>query len=635
MPPPEPPPSPPPPLMPPPFAPKAFSITVDVQLPTGAGLSTTEVVASLQEIMSGDADAEVVVQVTQAWTLLVQAADGDDPATVVEEMQAACQLVSPDCVVTLASSGGARRRALQDGVALVVERSLSDGASLTEDVPVASGVTVLSTSLDAVDATMQVTQQGGASVAEVLASELTVDAVTTQMSTDLGVAASELSVGVSNPIFPPFPPPLPPPSPPAPPPAPPPSPQPLLPPPPSPPLPLQPPLSTPPSPPTLPPPSSPRPPTLPPTTTTPPSPPPPATPPPSLPSCLPPSPPSPPPPSPPSPPPPNFPPFVPWDAPQRPPPPPSTPLPSLPPTPPPTPPPLPPPPSPSPPPPPLPSPPPPMSSTPAPPLLSSPPEAEGSIEEDGGSAITSEDGDGGTTAVVILGVSAGLLLLGCVLGALRVHTRTAALNALHEASKRPSTVARIEDEGSLRSPAGATPLSAKGSVVWTWKGTGEPTNQTSAPRASVQRSSAMTLAMSSSTRAAAPATAKALLVGPAFSRCRTQANEPITQPSTATPFATVRQEQTQWLSQQSDRVSPELRTDALNSAEVDAAQVEAASSAGLLDPRALAVDPCTSQAAGLELEAPDRQLLELNTEELRVEENLMRAQAYDASMYRV
>ena len=63
-----------------------------------------------------------------------------------------------------------------------------------------------------------------------------------------------------------------------------------------------------------------------------------------------------------------------------------------------------------------------------------------------------------------------------------------------------------------------------------------------------------------------------------------------------------------------------------------AAQVEAASSAGLLDPRALVVDPCTSQAAGLELEAPDRQPRELNTEELRVEENLMRARSYDAPM---
>ena len=40
-------------------------------------------------------------------------------------------------------------------------------------------------------------------------------------------------------------------------------------------------------------------------------------------------------------------------------------------------------------------------------------------------------------------------------------------------------------------------------------------------------------------------------------------------------------------------------------------------------------------AAGLELEAPDRQPLELNAEELCVEENLMRARSYDASMYRV
>ena len=86
-------------------------------------------VASLQQTMSGNADAEVVVQVKQAWTLEVQAAAGEDTNTVIAEMQAACQLVSPDCVVTLASTGGSRRRALQNGVALVVERSLSDGAA--------------------------------------------------------------------------------------------------------------------------------------------------------------------------------------------------------------------------------------------------------------------------------------------------------------------------------------------------------------------------------------------------------------------------------------------------------------------------------------------------------------------------
>ena len=239
-----------------------------------------------------------------------------------------------------------------------------------------------------------------------------------------------------------------------------------------------------------------------------------------------------------------------------------------------------------------------------------------------------------------------------MLGGLWVHTRTAMLNAQLEASKRTSAVARIEDQDPMRSPAGATPLSTEDSVVWHWKGTGEPTKKTSPPRANVQRSSALTLAMSKSHKAsevappilpsgataAAPATAGALLVGPAFSRCRDQANEPSTQPSTVTPFATVRQGQAQWLTQQSDRLSPERKADELTSAEVSAAQADAASSAGLSDPRTLAVttgSPGTSSAAGLELEALDRQPLSMNTEELRVEENLMRARSYDASMYRV
>tara|TARA_B110001452_G_scaffold106040_1_gene87876 strand:+ start:19 stop:894 length:876 start_codon:yes stop_codon:yes gene_type:complete len=291
-------------------------------------------------------------------------------------------------------------------------------------------------------------------------------------------------------------------------------------------------------------------------------------------------------------------------------------------------------------------------------LPSPPPEAEGGIEEAGGSAISSDDGDGGTTAVIILGVSAALLLLGCVLGAVKVlewvHTRTAMLNALHEAPKlepkRPSTVARIEDDGPLRTPAGATPLSTNGSVVWAWTGAGEPTQQTSPPRASIQRSSSMTLAMSKQTSAPRANVQRSSSMTLAMMSKPPKASEvapPITQPGAATPFATVRQGQSdrlsperrteRWLTQQSDpRLSPERRTEAPSSAEVGAAQAEAASSAGLSDPRPQEVEPPASQAAGLELpDSPKEKLPEMGTEELRVEEKMMRARAYESSMFRV
>ena len=257
-----------------------------MQLPTDdASLNSSDVAASLlaiavaQASASGSGAAEVSVTLTQEWTMTVTATSSqNDTATIVADVQAACRETSPDCIVTVATNSTASsgrmmmmmrerrqlrqraRRALSSSssLELTVVRSLPDGAALTAEVSLdgASSVTVVSTSLDQVDARMTVAQSGGAAEAEAIALNLTSAVVTSAVASDLGVSASQLSVAVSRPIFPPAPPPAPPPEPPSPP-SPPPAPPPSLPPPPSPPPPSPPPPSTPPSPP--PPPSTPPP----------------------------------------------------------------------------------------------------------------------------------------------------------------------------------------------------------------------------------------------------------------------------------------------------------------------------------------------------------------------------------------
>ena len=204
-------------------------ISVVVQLPKDSSLRMTEVAASMAALAVGNG-AVARVTVTQAWTLRVQSSSNDVGA-IQAAVQEACQKVSPDCVVSVVSNAPARRallaarRALGDPIELSVVRSLSDGDVLTEAVPLdASGVTVLASALDAVDAQLQLTQAGGASAAEALSSaaNLTQEAVAGRISLDLHLDAALLSVAISNPIFPPLPPPSPPPLPPSLPPSPPP-----------------------------------------------------------------------------------------------------------------------------------------------------------------------------------------------------------------------------------------------------------------------------------------------------------------------------------------------------------------------------------------------------------------------------
>ena len=105
---------------------------------------------------------------------------------------------------------------------------------------------------------------------------------------------------------------------------------------------------------------------------------------------------------------------------------------------------------------------------------------------------------------------------------------------------------------------------------------------------------------------AAPAPAAVLRERPALSQSRAHVDEPVSQPSAPT-FTTVRQGQAHWLTaQETNRLSPTRMTEELTSGELDAAQV---------------------QAAGLELDATDRQPQEMGTEEVRVEENLDRARS--------
>ena len=264
-------------MAPPPFPPLSFKVDVVVSLPTTASTITAQAVKDSLRGTVTVADDEVVVVVKQTWAMQVQLTADQDATTVAAQMQATCRLMSPDCTVTVATGGGRRleqRRRLQSVESFDVQRSLNDSANIADAPNVTvGGVAVTSTSLDAVEAQMQVIQQGAATEAEALTANLTTQTVVSTLSTDLGIAPSDMSAQVTNPIFPPRPPPSSPPLPPSlppslpplppspPPPSPlPPSPSPPPPPPPSPSPPLP---SSPPSPspePSPPPPPSPTPP---------------------------------------------------------------------------------------------------------------------------------------------------------------------------------------------------------------------------------------------------------------------------------------------------------------------------------------------------------------------------------------
>lgn len=202
--------------------------------------------------------------VTQSWEIYFEMGAGQEAEAVAGSLLTACQLSSPECVLSGVAATGSRRarRGLQGGggaaAAATLTRPLTAGL-LNSPIPnlAGSGVALTGTSFAGAEAQLTVTQQGGALEAtQLLAGSLDPATVRERVSTELGIHASGLGVVVTEPIFPPMPPPSRPPSPPSPPPAPPPPP---LPPPPTLPPPAPPP-PTPPSPPPVPlPPASPLP----------------------------------------------------------------------------------------------------------------------------------------------------------------------------------------------------------------------------------------------------------------------------------------------------------------------------------------------------------------------------------------
>ena len=218
---------------------------------------------------------EVQVKVTQTWTMTVESTSGGDidPETIRAEVDAACKLKSPGCVVTIisrrrslgdeASAGGdaeltaraavatvTSRRGLSNHVGLKVERAVPANTPVNEAVTLPAAVTATTTTLVTLDAQMTVIQEGGRDEAHALSTNFTAPSVASNIGGLFNVNATQLGVTISPAAFPPLPPPASPPAPPSPPP-PPPSPPPPMPPPPSPPPP------SPQPPPTLPPPSPP------------------------------------------------------------------------------------------------------------------------------------------------------------------------------------------------------------------------------------------------------------------------------------------------------------------------------------------------------------------------------------------
>ena len=155
---------------------------------------------------------------------------GKEVATLAGQLQAACQLVSPDCVLT--SEGSSRRhmesddtvevtkmRALQTSTGTAtLRRSLATGPLNGEisNLAANSGVAVTSINFIGAQAALVISQQGSAVEAQQLRyGSLAPNLVRATVAALLGLSATDVEVSVEEPIFPPMPPPSLPPSPPA------------------------------------------------------------------------------------------------------------------------------------------------------------------------------------------------------------------------------------------------------------------------------------------------------------------------------------------------------------------------------------------------------------------------------------
>ena len=146
---------------------------------------------------------------------------GQEEATLAGQLQAACQLVSPDCV--LASEGSSRRhmesddtvevtkmRALQTSTGTAtLRRSLTTGPLNGEisNLAANSGVAVTSINFIGAQAALVISQQGSAVEAQQLRSgSLAPNLVRATVAALLGLSATDVEVSVEEPIFPPMPP---------------------------------------------------------------------------------------------------------------------------------------------------------------------------------------------------------------------------------------------------------------------------------------------------------------------------------------------------------------------------------------------------------------------------------------------
>ena len=175
------PPSSPPPSAPPPFPPQQFSVVMLMELTLSAETNVTaeSVIAAAKNLTS---DGSSTVTVEQFWKLEFAVPADANVSELAAILEARCQETSPECKLTLVSSG---RRALQSdnitatttGAAattnttttVVLVRQLTSG-SLTEEILGinSSGVSLTSEGLEGVGVQLIVTQAGGADEAAAL-----------------------------------------------------------------------------------------------------------------------------------------------------------------------------------------------------------------------------------------------------------------------------------------------------------------------------------------------------------------------------------------------------------------------------------------------------------------------------------
>lgn len=186
-------------------------MTVAVQLPFTQNVTAEEIAASLQTLTSA---TSVSAEITQTWSLSLSSSVSNT-TTIVSEVLASCQAASPSCQVSLVSTTTRRRGLSGSNVQVQVVRTVPSNAPTTQSVPLPATVTASGASLDALAATMTVTQTGSIAEAQALSSSLNASSVAGQLATDTGMDATQLVITVSDAVFPPTPPPSPPPSPPS------------------------------------------------------------------------------------------------------------------------------------------------------------------------------------------------------------------------------------------------------------------------------------------------------------------------------------------------------------------------------------------------------------------------------------